>query len=117
MERTIEEIKSDIENTKSAIHSMQSKLREDYELLAEAMQRKFTDETGINVGDKFKKTTRSYFMGRVTEVVREGYFTGMSVRYEHICFNYADIKKNGSMSQNTHYEYFYDDEIKKYSLC
>lgn len=104
MNRPIEEIKELIEDKKSIIQAEQNKILELKKELCQALTEKFTDDTGIKEGDKFKRTEYLGVVGkRRCEHLSYGFFVGFGLNsYGNVVFVYADVKKDGTKSKTIH---------------
>ena len=104
MNRPIEEIKRDIESEKEKISVAQSNIVRLKKEFCEALSCKFTEDTGISEGDKFECTfTYKGFNGKERTGKNYGFFVGFSLsNWGSVSLVYADVKKDGSRSKNTH---------------
>lgn len=104
MSRPIEDIERDIKATKEVISEKQGDLVRLKKEFCEAMSVKFTEDTGINEGDKFKCTTtyRDY-RGKESAHCFYGFFLGFGLsNWGSVSLVYADVKKDGTRSKNIH---------------
>ena len=104
MNRPIEEIKGLIKDKKRIIQEEQSKILELKKELCQALTEKFTDDTGIKEGDKFKRRENLGVVGkRRIEHLSYGFFVGFGLNsYGNVVFVYADVKKDGTKSKTIH---------------
>lgn len=104
MNRPIEEIKRDIESEKEKVSVAQSNLVRLNKEFCEAFSCKFTEDTGISEGDKFECTfTYKDFKGKEHTGKYYGFLVGFRIyNWGSVSLVYADVKKDGSRSKNTH---------------
>ena len=104
MNRHIEEIKRDIESEKEKVSVAQSNLVRLNKEFCEALSCEFTEDTGISEGDKFECTfTYKDFNGKERTSKYYGFFVGFRLsNWGSVSLVYADVKKDGSLSKNTH---------------
>ena len=104
MNRHIEEIKRDIESEKEKVSVAQSNLVRLNKEFCEALSCEFTEDTGISEGDKFECTfTCKDFNGKERTSKYYGFFVGFRLsNWGSVSLVYADVKKDGSRSKNTH---------------
>ena len=104
MNRPIEEIERDIKSEKEKIRVAQSNLARLRVEFCETLSRKFAEETDISEGDKFECTiTHRDFKGNECVSKYYGVLVGFRLSdWGSVLLVYADVKKDGSRSKNTH---------------
>ena len=104
MNRPIEEIERDIKSEKEKIRVAQSDLARLRVEFCETLSRKFAEDTGISEGDKFECTiTYKDFKGNERVNKYYGFLVGFRLsEWGSVLIVYADVKKDGSRSKNTH---------------
>ena len=104
MNRPIEEIKRDIESEKEKVSVAQINIVRLNKEYCEALSCKFTEDTGISEGDKLACTfTYKDFNGKERTSKYYGFFVGFRLfNWGSVSLVYADVKKDGSRSKNTH---------------
>ena len=104
MNTNIEEIRKLIASKESAIEQEQNELYKLKTEYGEAVKRKFTEDTGISEGDKFECTiTNKDFKGNERTSKYYGFLVGFRLsEWGSVLLVYADVKKDGSRSKNTH---------------
>ena len=104
MNRPIEEIERDIKSEKEKIRVAQSSLAQLRKEFCETFSHKFAEDTGISEGDKFECTiTYKDFKGNERVNKYYGFLVGFRLSdWGSVLIVYADVKKDGSRSKNTH---------------
>ena len=104
MNRPIEKIERDIKSEKEKISVAQSNLARLRKEFCETLSHKFAEETGISEGDKFECTiTNKDFKGNERTSKYYGFLVGFRLSvWGSVLLVYADVKKDGSRSKNTH---------------
>lgn len=114
MERTIEQIKDVISRIENNIRQEKKQIDELRKEMAELVQREFENKYNIKSGDKITITETCRLWGsKIQTKVFDIFYIGFVSESFFVYMVYADVKKDGTLSKNTHKGDFSNCKIKK----